>query len=194
MKDFERVEIVSRAGFRRWLEANHARSEPIWLVTYKKAEGDRYVPYGDVVEEGLCFGWIDSRTRRLDERRTMYLFSPRRSGSAWSRSNKIRVERLEANDLMRDPGRSKIDEAKADGSWSFLDDVEALIVPDDLAAALDADSKARRHYDGFNDSSKKNILLWIKTAKRPETREKRIRSTVDLAARGLRANHPEAKL
>ena len=193
MTDFEHVEVRSRAEWRQWLEKHHAQAEPIWLVTYKKAQGELYVPYGDVVEEGLCFGWIDSRTRRLDEARTMLLFSPRRAGSAWSRSNKTRVARLEADGLMREPGRAKIEQAKADGSWSILDDVEDLVSPADLAAALAANAEATRHFEAFTASSKKSLLWWIKSAKRPETRDKRVRQTVEYAARNLRANHPEAR-
>jgi uncharacterized protein YdeI (YjbR/CyaY-like superfamily) len=115
---YERVEIASRAAWRRWLSKNHARSESIWLVTFKKHTGARHVPYGDVVEVALCFGWIDSVPRKLDEDRSMVLLSPRKPGSPWSKLNKERVERLIAAGLMTAMGLAKVESAKADGSWT----------------------------------------------------------------------------
>lgn len=189
LTDLEEIEVRSRSELRRWLEANHEQSESCWLVTYKKHVDKHYIAYGDIVDELLCFGWIDSRTRRVDEDRSKLLIAPRKAGSTWSRVNKQKVAKLEKAGLMTGAGRAKIDDAREDGSWTFLDDVEALIEPDDLAAALDANKKARKHFDAFNASAKKVILLWIKTAKREATREKRIRETVKLAARNIKAAH-----
>jgi len=193
MKEFERVEINSRAELRSWLTANHTQIESIWLVTYKKQLPDKYVPWDDIVEEVLCFGWIDSVPRRLDEERTMLLLSPRRKGSPWSRINKQRIEKLLAADLIMPPGLAAIDQAKQDGSWSIYDEVEELIMPPDLASTLSKNAAARTHFEEFSDSSKKGILWWIKSAKRDTTRQKRIDETVLLAAHNVRANHPEAK-
>lgn len=190
MVELERVTVGSREELRAWLEAHHEQSESIWLATYKKAAGDKYVSYNAIVEEALCFGWVDSRPAALDELRSMLLLSPRRPGSAWSKLNKDRVKKLRRAGLMTPAGQAKVDQAKADGSWSFLDDVEALVIPDDLGAMLEKDGAAMRNFESFSDSSKKNILQWIKTAKREATRAKRIAETVRLAARGLRANHP----
>ncbi len=189
LEDLEKVEVRSRSELRRWLEANHPRSESCWLITYKKHVDEHYIAYGDIVDELLCFGWIDSRTRRVDENRSKLLIAPRNAGSTWSRVNKQKVAKLEKAGRMTEAGRVKIDAAKKDGSWTFLDDVEALIEPDDLAAALDADTKARQNFNAFNASAKKVILLWIKTAKRQATRQKRIRDTVELAARNIKAAH-----
>lgn len=193
MKEFERVQIESRAAWRAWLAGNHAQKEGIWLVVFKKHMGDHYVSWDEVVEEAICFGWIDSRTRRLDDERMMLLFSPRRAGSPWSRLNKERVERLSAAGLLAPAGLAAIERAKKDGSWSVYDEIEDLIIPPDLGAALAANAPARRRFDAFGDSSKKGILWWIKTAKRPETRQKRIADTVRLAEHGLRATYPEAR-
>ncbi|MCA3255737.1 MAG: YdeI/OmpD-associated family protein [Alphaproteobacteria bacterium] len=190
MKDFLRVEVDSRAALRRWLEANHGQRESIWLVTFKKAAGPRHVPYDAIVEEALAFGWIDSLPRKLDTERTMLLLSPRKPGSSWSAVNRARVERMEAQGLMHATGRARVAAAKADGSWSRLDAVEALVIPDDLAAALGPGSVADTYFRAFPPSAKRGILEWIAAAKAPETRARRIADTAAKAADNLRANTP----
>lgn len=189
LDDLERVEVRTRAEWRRWLEARHAQAESIWLVTWKKGRGP-YVPYDDIVEEALCFGWIDSTARRLDDDRSMLLLAPRRPGSLWSKANKNRVARLEAHGLIAPAGRSKIEAAKRSGVWTALDGVEALAVPPDLAVALAEVPDADRAFRAFPPSSRRAILAWIAAAKRPETRVKRIAETVAEAAQGRRANFP----
>ena len=139
--DHPRLEFRSRAAIRAWLEANHAKETTFWLMTFKKHVGEYYVPYGEVVEELLCYGWVDSRTRRVDDDRTMLLVSPRKPGSTWSASNKRRVADLEKRGLMTPAGHAKIESAREDGSWHFLDDIENLIEPDDLARALDKNQR-----------------------------------------------------
>jgi len=187
-KDFPRVQIESRAEWRAWLDANHESAESIWLVTFKKASGKPYVSYGAVVEEAICFGWIDSLRRKLDDERSMLLLSPRRPGSAWSKVNKDRVERMNAAGKMHPAGLQKIEQSKTDGSWTFLDDVEALVVPDDLVVALAEYDNAEENFAGFPRSVKRGILEWIKQAKRAETRSKRVRETAELASKNVRAN------
>lgn len=195
MKDFEKVEVISRQQWRDWLAAHHLQKESIWLVTYKKhtdanndvTAANRYLPYNAIVEEALCFGWIDSLPRRLDEDRTMLLLSPRRPKSVWSKLNKTRVEKLSANRLMMPAGLKKVQQAKANGTWTFLDDVEALVIPADLAAALAANALAAKYFEAFSDSAKKGILQWIKMAKRSQTRQQRIEKTVTLAAQNIKA-------
>ncbi len=182
------VHPETRAEWRRWLAENHASSDGVWLVSWKVATGRPVIPYDEVVEEALCVGWIDSRGNRLDHERHLLLLTPRKPGSGWSRSNKRRVERLTAAGLMRPAGLAAVAAAVADGSWTALDAVEDLIEPDELAAALDAVPAARERWDGFSPSARKGILQWIATAKRPETRAKRISETVRLAAEGRRAN------
>ena len=120
----------------------------------------------------------------------MLYISPRRKGSPWSLLNKSRVEALLAAGLMTDAGMALIEQAKTDGTWTIYDEVEELIIPPDLATALDAKPQAKQHFTAFSDSSKKGILWWIKSAKRPATRQKRIDETVDLAAQNIKANHP----
>ena len=193
LEDLPRREFCSRQELRDWLESNHADADTFWLVSFKKHVTDRYVPYDDIVEELLCYGWIDGRTRRLDEDRTMLLVAPRKPGSTWSAVNKKRILNLEKTGLMTPAGRGKIEDAKRDGSWTFLDDIENLVIPEDLSSALKANKVAHTEFEAFNRSAKKVILLWIKTAKRSDTRARRVSETVRLAAKGLKAAHPEAQ-
>lgn len=180
----ERVTITSRAEWRAWLATHHAQPDSIWLVTHKKSSGGPYVPYNDIVEEALCFGWIDSRPAKLDEKRSMLLLSPRRPRSGWSKVNKDRLERLLAAGLVAAPGLARIEQAKADGSWSSLDDVDALVIPDDLKAALEANGDAPKRFGALNKSLKRGLLEQIQAAKRPETRARRIAETVRQALLG----------
>jgi uncharacterized protein YdeI (YjbR/CyaY-like superfamily) len=193
MKEFEQVQVQSRAELRQWLEANHARTESIWLISYKKNVPEKYVRYDEIVEEALCFGWIDGLQHKLDAERSMQLLSPRRPGSGWSGLNKRRIEKLLAEGLMMPSGLAAIERAKRDGSWSMYDEVEALVIPDDLSAALAQNETAAANFNAFSSSSKKGILWWIKSAKTEATRSKRIADTVRLAAHNLRAGFPEAR-
>jgi uncharacterized protein YdeI (YjbR/CyaY-like superfamily) len=187
-----RVEVRSRAAWRAWLARHHRHPGSVWVVTWKKGRGP-HVPYADVRDEALCFGWIDSRPARLDAERTMLLLSPRRPGSGWSRVNKARVDALEADGRMTDAGRAAIAAARADGSWHALDAAHALVVPTDLRAALDAHPPAAARFAAFAPSARRGILEWIGSAKRPDTRARRVAATARLAAQGLRANHPETR-
>lgn len=186
-RDFPQVEVASRAAWRAWLEANHGQVTSIWLITWKAGD-PRYLPYGAVVEEALCFGWVDSLPRRLDAARTMLLLSPRRPGSAWSAANKARAEAMIAAGLMAPAGMARIAEAKARGLWTKLDAVEAMVVPEDLAAALAARPPARAHWDAFPRSARRGILEWITQAKTDPTRRKRVLATAEAAALNQRAN------
>jgi uncharacterized protein YdeI (YjbR/CyaY-like superfamily) len=188
--DFVQVEVQSRQELRDWLAAHHRKVESIWLVTFKMGH-PHYLPYAELVDEALCFGWIDSLPRKLDDARTMHLLSPRKKGSAWSAVNKAKVAALIADGLMAEPGLAAIERAKADGSWERLDCVETLELPDDLAAEFAAaEGVALENWNGFSRSSRRGILEWIALAKRPETRASRVAQTVTLAAEGRKANHP----
>ena len=139
-------------------------------------------------DRGPGVGWVDSKGKRLDDDRTMLYLTRRRPTSGWSRPNKQRVERLLAEGRMGPAGQAAIDAAKENGTWSLLDDVENLVVPDDLAAEFDRHPGAREAWDGFPRSVKRSILEWIVTAKRPETRRARIAETAEKAGRGERAH------
>lgn len=178
----------TRAEWRAWLEQNHMRAKGIWFIAYKKSTGKPRVEYEESVEEALCFGWIDSKGSKLDEERSMQWFAPRKVGSNWSGPNKERVERMIAAGLMTPAGLTKIEAAKADGSWNALDAVEALEIPPDLEAALRSYSAARENFEAFPRSVKRGILEWIVSAKKPETRAKRVEETAHLAQENIRAN------
>jgi uncharacterized protein YdeI (YjbR/CyaY-like superfamily) len=182
------VEITSRAQWRAWLQAHHSDAPGAWVVTYKKHTGDRHVPYDEVVEEALCFGWIDSSGRKVDEDRWKLLVTPRKPGSNWSQANKERIERLDAAGLLTPAGEAAVASARADGSWEALDAASALEEPADLRQALDGEPDARGHWDAFPPSTRRAILEWIGNAKRAETRAKRVGETAALAARNVRAN------
>lgn len=188
-----RVEITSAADLRAWLAANHGQAGSVWVVTWKTGGGRPHVPWGAVVDEALCFGWIDSVPRKLDDDRSMLLLSPRKPGSGWSKVNKDKVARLTADGRMAPPGLAKVAAAQDDGSWSRLDAVDAMEEPADLTAALDAVPAARANFDAFPRSSRRGILEWITNAKRPETRAARIATTVSLAAENRKANHPAGR-
>lgn len=178
----------SRAGWRAWLEANHQTSTGVWLVLRKKSAGPVNLGVDDAVEEALCFGWIDSKPRKLDDARSMLYLAPRKPGSGWSAVNKARIERMQAAGLLTPAGEAKIDAAVRDGSWTLLDAVDALEVPPDLETALAQETGAREQWDAFPRSARRGILEWITQAKTAATREKRVRETATLAARGERAN------
>ena len=182
-----------RAQWRAWLEANHATSPGIWLIFDKKSAGRERLPYGDAVEEALCFGWIDSLARPIDEAQYQQLFTPRKPTSVWSRPNKERVERLRAAGLLRPAGIAAIEIAHRNGSWSSRDAADALEIPPDLAKALDRARNARRNFDAFPPSSRRAYLYWVASAKRPETRVKRIRAVVELASRNQKTPTPVGK-
>ena len=186
MDEAEELHLTTAAEWRAWLAENGDRAEGVWLVSYKQRTGKPAIAYEDAVCEALCFGWIDSTYRSLDDERSALWWSPRRKGSVWARTNKARVERLEAEGRMTDAGRAAIERAKADGSWALLEPVEDLIVPDDLAAAFAARRGAQEHWQDFPPTAQRAYLLWVYTAKRAPTRARRVEETAERVAAGLR--------
>lgn len=150
----------------------------IWRVRHKQGSGHQHLTYDDVVDEALCFGWVDSRPRSLDDERSQLLLTPRKATSRWSAVNKGRVERLIREGRMESAGLAVVQEAKRSGTWDALNAVEQLAEPADLAQALDGEPAAREQWDSFPRSTKRAILEWITTAKAPETRRRRIDQTV----------------
>ena len=187
MEELEKVEVSSTQELRQWFEKHHAQSESIWLITYKKNVPDKYVSIKQVLDEVLCFGWMDGRRMKLDDQRTMQLLSPRKT-QHWSKTYKDRVAKLQAAGRMHEAGLKAIELSKANGLWDFLNDVDALIKPDDLIEALDVHPPALDNYETFPESVKRDILRWIKLAKKPDTRAKRILKTAQLAAQNKRAS------
>jgi len=176
------IYATNRQQWREWLCNNHSTCFGVWLIYYKVKSGKPSVQYSEAVKEALCFGWIDSKVKSLDEQRYQQIFTPRKPKSVWSKLNKQYIEELIEQGLMTQAGLDKINAAKQDGSWSRLDQIEALIIPMDLKQSLELNQIAYQNFELFSNSSKKNILFWIDSAKRPETRLKRIEQTVKSAA------------
>jgi len=186
LSDKPEVVFETAKALRDWLAENHALSDGIWAVTYKKAAGDRHLPSAAIVDACLCFGWVDSLPRAKDAERTMLYISPRKPGSNWSRVNKDKVARLTADGMMSASGMAVIDAAKADGSWTALDDVENLILPPDLQAAFDAAPGAEENWQAFPRSVKRGALEIVLNAKRAETRAAKIAQIVNDSAKDTR--------
>ncbi|HEU4894296.1 MAG TPA: YdeI/OmpD-associated family protein [Acidimicrobiia bacterium] len=175
---------ASRGEWRDWLSANADRPDGLWLVYRNKSSVVDGPLYHELVEEALCFGWIDSVTKRVDDDRRIQWFSPRRKGGIWSALNKERIQRLTAEGLMDERGRRVIEEAMADGSWSQYDDVEALVIHEDLSEALDRSPGARDAWEATSPSMRKQYLWQVYSAKREETRAKRIESIIQELSSG----------
>ena len=172
-----------------WLVKNHTKKTAVWLVYYKPASGKTRVSYNDAVDEAICFGWIDSKPNAIDEFRSIQFFAPRKPKSNWSKVNKARVARLLGEGRMQPAGLAIVDQAKQNGAWDALNEVEEMTIPQDLAVALHKHPDAEKHFNAFPRSSRKNILEWLHNAKQADTRAKRIEETVTLAKDNIRANH-----
>ncbi len=176
-ENFEKVEITSMRQLRAWLETNHTQQESIWLVTYKKHSAEKYVSVDEILDQLLCFGWIDGIRRKLDDDRTMQLIGPRRVYH-WSKSYKERAARLEKENQIHPSGLEAIAESKRRGLWDYLEDVDALVTPEDLVTALNEHLGSVENFEASAPSYRRNVLRWIKLAKTAVTREKRIKEVV----------------
>ena len=182
-ENFNKVEISTRQELRSWLINNYTQSESVWLVTYKKSEPDKYVSRGEVLDELICFGWIDGIRRKLDNKRTMQLISQRKV-EHWAKSYKERAAKLIEEGKMHESGLRSIAKSKSTGLWNFMDDVDNLIIPKDLSKELTKFEGAAEYFDSINPSSKRFALRWLKLAKTAKTREKRIKKLAELLAKG----------
>lgn len=172
---------ASRKKWRQWLQKNHDRKTSIWLLCYKKSANQPTVAWSEAVDEALCFGWIDSTRRTIDEERFIQFFTRRKAKSLWSKINKDKVKRLTEEGLMQPAGLAAVEVAKKNGSWKSLDAVESLRIPADLKEALNANPEAKAFFSQCSRSLKKQILHRVLLAKRKETREKRIADFMELA-------------
>ncbi len=173
-KDIETYYPNSRTDWRKWLKKNHHLKQSVWLVYYRVSTKIPSLSWSEAVDEALCFGWIDSTKRTIDNERYMQYFSKRKPKSNWSKINKEKVGQLIENNLMTKAGIESIEIAKDNGSWILLDDVENLVVPDDLKIALSKNNNSKVFFESQSKSNKKILLHWIVSAKRIETRNKRI--------------------
>lgn len=185
--DYPVVHAETREQWRHWLLQNAASARGVWLLSWRSPTGRPRCPYPEAVEEAICFGWVDSTGTVLDEERGLQLYTPRRAKSSWTRLNRQRAADMEAQGLMTDAGRQAIAAAKAVGWWTILDQVEDLIDPPDLTAALDLNPPARLAWDGFPPSARKQMLWSIVSVVRADTRAARIARIVSEAAAGRRA-------
>lgn len=164
----------TRAGWRSWLKENHAKCDGVWLIYYRASTGKRRLSWEDAVREALCFGWIDSKVKPIDDARYKQTFTPRKPRSVWSKINKQYIAELIEAELMTDAGLRAVDIAKKNGAWSLLEPVDALIVPADLESALRTSKRAREAYEALPKPAKRSVLYSLYSTKREDTRAKRL--------------------
>lgn len=173
--------ITNRKEWRKWLKENHKTTYAIWLIYYKKHTGKPRIPYDDAVEEALCFGWIDSIVKRIDDEKFMQRFTPRKNKSSWSESNKKRVAKMIKQKRMTKAGLDKINTAKANGQWNkVIEAKEDLEMPEEFSRLLSANKQPREFFNELSPSHKKQYIGWIASAKRNETRLKRAKEAITL--------------
>lgn len=179
----------TRKEWRKWLENNHQSEKSVWLIIYKKESKTLSVYYPEAVDEALCFGWIDSKANKRDDKSYYQFFAKRNPKSNWSKVNKGKVAQLIEQGLMHQSGFEMIEIAKKTGTWTALDEVENISLPDDIKELFQKNKIAFENWANFPRSSKRGILEWILNAKKPETRQKRVEETVALAEKNIKANH-----
>jgi len=177
----EIIYVETRLEWRQWLEKNHRSKQSIWLICNTQKSDLPTIPWSDLVDEALCFGWIDSTRKSIDETRFKQLYTKRKPKGTWSKINKEKIQRLIATGQMTGAGLEVIEAAKQNGSWTILDAVEELIIPEDLEKAFNKYTGAKDYFLSLSKSIKKQILYWVISAKKPETRQKRVDEIAGLA-------------
>jgi len=185
VKGIPALRAHTRKEWRQWLAKHHKTQKGVYLIFFSKGSEETAVSYPEAVEEALCFGWIDSVTLKRDAMSRYQYFSPRRPRSRWAQSNKERVERMIKEGLMTPAGLAIIEEARRNGSWDALNNVD--VISDDLMKAFRKNKKAFTHFQQFAPSAQRLLLEWIYSAKRPETRARRIAATIAAAAENRKA-------
>jgi len=186
MKDVEDYCPSDKQDWRKWLELNHNKKEAVWLIFYKKKSPNYNLNWSESVDEALCFGWIDSTKKTIDNEKYIQYFSRRKAKSNWSKINKEKVRILIEQELMKEEGYKSIEIAKENGSWTFLDEVEALLIPKDLKGEFENYKGSKEYFDSLSKSAKKILLYWVVSAKRKETRQKRILEVAENASENLK--------
>jgi uncharacterized protein YdeI (YjbR/CyaY-like superfamily) len=177
--------FASQAEWEAWLDAEHQASDGVWIKFAKKGSGVETVVYAEALDVALCYGWIDSQVRSVDERFYLQRFTPRRARSKWSQVNRAKIEELTKQGRMRPAGLEQVELAKADGRWEAAYASPAnMQIPDDLRAALDASPSAAEFWAGLNKSNRFAILYQLQDAKKPETRARRLGKFVGMLERG----------
>jgi len=185
MKDLPEFQPKSRKAWRTWLQKHHTSSSGIWLVYAKKHTGIPTLSYDESVEEALCFGWIDSLRHPVDDKLWRMVFTPRKPKSAWSGPNRLRVAAMIKAGQMTEAGMKMVTLAKKTGTWDALQHVEQLQTPADLQKAINANPTAKKHWPTYAPGLKKIFFYRLNSAKREETRTRRITAIVDIIARNL---------
>ena len=177
---------LDKQDWRNWLELNHEKVDAIWIIFFKKKSPNFNLSWSESVDEALCYGWIDSTKKTIDDEKFKQYFSKRKEKSNWSKVNKRKVEQLVENGLMKQAGIKSIEIAKENGSWTLLDPVEDLITPEDLTKEFMKYQGAQNFYDNLSNSAKKILLYWVYSAKRAETRQKRVTEIAENAGSNLK--------
>lgn len=180
--DIEHFCPANQQHWREWLEENHLTKDSVWVVFHKKSTGRATVFWGEAVDQALCFGWIDSTKKTIDSDTYKQFFTKRKPKSGWSKINKLKVDVLIAEGMMAPKGLESIAVAKENGSWTIIDEVEELTIPEDLTSAFDEKPGSLDFFNSLSKSARKQILHWLVFAKREETRQKRIAEIVESAA------------
>jgi uncharacterized protein YdeI (YjbR/CyaY-like superfamily) len=188
-KEVETYCPQSRTDWRQWLEKNHQSKQSVWLIFYTKKSTIPSLSWSEAVDEALCFGWIDSTRKTIDEFSFMQFFSKRKPKSNWSKINKEKVQQLIDSKRMTKAGYKSIETAKQNGYWTIFDEVEELIVPNDLEVAFEKHKDSKDYFLSLSKSARKIILSWVVLAKQKETRQKRIDEIVESAAQNLKPKH-----
>ncbi len=175
----------TNSEWRKWLSKNHSKVKEVWLIFYKKEAKKLSINYGTAVEDALCFGWIDSLIKKIDDKRYVRKFTPRNIKSVWSDSNKKRVSKVIKEGRMTEYGLEKINIAKKNGSWNKKIKTPKISyeVPNDFIALLDKNKRAKINFERLTLSHKKRYYLWINIAKKKETRELRIKESIELLSK-----------
>ncbi|WP_432713651.1 YdeI/OmpD-associated family protein [Pedobacter sp.] len=174
---------ASQQEWRQWLLENHSSKQSVWLIYSKKKANNPTLTWTQAVDEALCFGWIDSKAKPLDDEKYLQFFCQRKPNSGWSKINKLKVEQLIEQGLMTKAGCESIEKAKQNGSWNILDDVEELVIPDDLEKEFNIHPGSKEFFMNLSKSVKKQMLHWLVQAKKLETRQKRINIITESAAK-----------
>lgn len=189
MQENEEIETFypsNQSEWREWLQENHLSKQSVWLIYYKKKSKIPSISWSEAVDEALCFGWIDSTARPIDDEKYMQYFTKRKAKSIWSKINKTKIEKLTEAGKMSQAGFESIEKAKENGSWIILDTVEELTIPEDLEAAFELNDGSKDFFMSLSKSAKKMVLYWLVSAKQQTTRQKRIKEIAELAAQKLK--------
>lgn len=182
-------EFTNREEWRKWLEENGASEKEVWVIIYKKNSEPKGLRYQEAVEEAICYGWIDSKMQSIDASRFRQRFSPRKKNSIWSKLNKETAEKMIQKGKMTPAGFKKINEAKSNGKWdTAYSSKTAPAIPEDLAKALKENEPAWNNFNEFSNSTKLQYVYWVNSAKKDETRRKRITAVVERALHEIQSS------